>query len=252
MVTGTNCCANFAGPCLEIANMIYIDVYFKLWQFEHYPNRKLQKELIFAGYKGLWALAEEDEDTRKLWTRMFLLRMVFCLLGIGNKANLVENYTPSENNILDAEKFLEAISLEGIETRRAMFYWMAKSRLFEMQNLGEDCIRSIENAVQLAKKGHFKELKNIEDYADVMKHRYGQYEDTVSNTAPISLSSAEQLSRESRVIRIRGNDVYPQMVTESTRTLQKADRTRINGNSYKASGNWTLRNAPESARTRFQ
>ncbi|KAK3096124.1 hypothetical protein FSP39_023478 [Pinctada imbricata] len=169
MVTGAHCCANFAGPCLEIANMIYIDVYFKLWQFEHSPSQQIQRELIFAGNKGLWALSEEDEDTRNLWTRMFLLRMIFCLLGIGNKANIINSYSVPTENILEAGKLLDAIKLEGIETRREMFYWVAKARYYQLENEIKECYESIEKAENLAVKGHFKELFNIQSFASVIK-----------------------------------------------------------------------------------
>lgn len=111
MVKQAHCCANFTGPCLEIANMIYIDVYFKLWQFEQTPTTELKESLLYEGSKGLWALSEEEEEIRNLWKRMFLLRMIFCLVGLSNKGRCIPGCVICEEDVDRAEKYMNEIDL---------------------------------------------------------------------------------------------------------------------------------------------
>ncbi|XP_060551698.1 uncharacterized protein LOC132713226 isoform X1 [Ruditapes philippinarum] len=96
------CKAKYICPCLELVNMFYIEVYCKLWEFEKNPSEGLQKQLMMWGRVGLPILENEDEDTKTLWRRMFILRMVFCLIGLGNRANVIESC------VVDTERLIEA------------------------------------------------------------------------------------------------------------------------------------------------
>lgn len=135
MVKQAHCCANFTGPCLEIANMIYIDVYFKLWQFEQTPTTELKESLLYEGSKGLWALSEEEEEIRNLWKRMFLLRMIFCLVGLSNKGGCISGCVICEEDVDRAERYMNEIDLKDIEARREMMYYIAKADKTAQKNV---------------------------------------------------------------------------------------------------------------------
>ena len=169
MVKQAHCCANFTGPCLEIANMIYIDVYFKLWQFEQTPTSKLKESLLYEGSKGLWALSEEEEDIRNLWKRMFLLRMIFCLLGLSNKGRCIPQCIISEEDVERAERYILEIDLENIEARREMMYYIAKARIQELKGLLYDAKMEIDKASEIAHSGNFKEVDSIEEYKSLLR-----------------------------------------------------------------------------------
>lgn len=170
MLTMARCRAYNTGPCLELVNMLYIEVYVKLWEFEKRPTEGIRQQLLMWGRIGLESLEEEDADTKTLWRRMFILRMVFCLLGIGNRANMIENCPVDDSCLSQARNLLSDIDRAwyGIETRRKMFYYVAKARLFELSGKLSECIECIKVARDLAIEGHFEELAFIVTYHERM------------------------------------------------------------------------------------
>lgn len=169
MVKQAHCCANFTGPCLEIANMIYIDVYFKLWQFEQTPTTELKESLLYEGSKGLWALSEEEEEIRNLWKRMFLLRMIFCLVGLSNKGRCIPGCVICEEDVDRAEKYMNEIDLKDIEARREMMYYIAKARIKQLRRMFDDANSEIDRAEAIAQSGNFKEIDSIMEYRSFLK-----------------------------------------------------------------------------------
>lgn len=169
MVKQAHCCANFTGPCLEIANMIYIDVYFKLWQFEQTPTTELKESLLYEGSKGLWALSEEEEEIRSLWKRMSLLRMIFCLVGLSNKGRCIPGCVICEEDVDRAEKYMNEIDLKDIEARREMMYYIAKARIKQLRRMFDDANTEIDRAEAIAQSGNFKEIDSIMEYRSFLK-----------------------------------------------------------------------------------
>lgn len=169
MVKQAHRCANFTGPCLEIANMIYIDVYFKLWQFEQTPTTELKESLLYEGSKGLWALSEEEEEIRNLWKRMFLLRMIFCLVGLSNKGRCIPGCVICEEDVDRAEKYMNEIDLKDIEARREMMYYIAKARIKQLRRMFDDANSEIDRAEAIAQSGNFKEIDSIMEYRSFLK-----------------------------------------------------------------------------------
>lgn len=169
MVKQAHCCANFTGPCLEIANMIYIDVYFKLWQFEQTPTTELKESLLYEGSKGLWALSEEEEEIRNLWKRMFFLRMIFCLVGLSNKGRCIPGCVIREEDVDRAEKYMNEIDLKDIEARREMMYYIAKARIKQLRRMFDDANTEIDRAEAIAQSGNFKEIDSIMEYRSLLR-----------------------------------------------------------------------------------
>lgn len=169
MVKQAHCCANFTGPCLEIANMIYIDVYFKLWQFEQTPTTELKESLLYEGSKGLWALSEEEEEIRNLWKRMFLLRMIFCLVGLSNKGGCISGCVICEEDVDRAERYMNEIDLKDIEARREMMYYIAKARIKQLRRMFDDANTEIDRAEAIAQSGNFKEIDSIMEYRSFLR-----------------------------------------------------------------------------------
>lgn len=169
MVKQAHCCANFTGPCLEIANMIYIDVYFKLWQFEQTPTTELKESLLYEGSKGLWALSEEEEEIRNLWKRMFLLRMIFCLVGLSNKGGCISGCVICKEDVDRAERYMNEIDLKDIEARREMMYYIAKARIKQLRRMFDDANSEIDRAEAIAQSGNFKEIDSIMEYRSFLR-----------------------------------------------------------------------------------
>ncbi|WAQ99226.1 hypothetical protein MAR_023599 [Mya arenaria] len=60
--------------------------------------------------------------------------MVFCLLSLGNRAHVIEICPVDEACIVEAKELLADINRNwtGIETRRKMFYYLARGRIAEL------------------------------------------------------------------------------------------------------------------------
>ncbi|KAH3822021.1 uncharacterized protein LOC127831833 [Dreissena polymorpha] len=158
------------GPCLELVNMLYIEVYVRLWMFEQKPTVELRKALMLWGRAGIESLEEEDVDTKKLWRRMFILRMVFCLIGLGNRANVIANCQPGASDIAEAKLLLADIepTVDEMETRRKMFFYVAKARIAELTKHKEDCVTYLHKAECMARQGKFEELEFIMQFLNRM------------------------------------------------------------------------------------
>jgi hypothetical protein len=167
------CKAIYTCPCLELVNMFYIEVYCKLWEFEKNPSEGLQKQLMMWGRVGLQILENEDEDTKTLWRRMFILRMVFCLIGLGNRANIIESCVVDTERLIEAQSLLSLIDCTGssVETRIKMFFCTARARLNDLSDNINECIDDITEARKLANEGNFEELKSIVEYHEQIINR---------------------------------------------------------------------------------
>jgi hypothetical protein len=124
---------------------------------------------LYEGSKGLWALSEEEEEIRNLWKRMFLLRMVFCLLGLSNKGHCIPDCVISKDDVEKAERYMNEIDLKDIEARREMMYYIARARIQELKGLFYNASLEIDKASAIAHSGNFKEIQSIEEYRCQLK-----------------------------------------------------------------------------------
>lgn len=166
-------CSAFMTPCLELANMVYCEVYVRLWQFEQNPNQQIRESLVQMAEVGIECLRDEEEEIRLLWTRMFLLRMAFCLLGIGNRATIIQNCMITIECIQRARHVLGILdtTLDNMDTRREMFYLMARARLFEIEDELSLALEYITRSFRLAMEGKFKEQSFICQYMKYIEQR---------------------------------------------------------------------------------
>ncbi|VDH98423.1 Hypothetical predicted protein [Mytilus galloprovincialis] len=155
-------------PCVEITDMIYKNVVFKLSQFEQFPTEELRKSLFLEASRGIWSLNDESEDMRIFWKRLFILRMAFCLLGIGKLCDMIDIYVPSTKSITEAERLLECDDLKDMEHRRMMFYHIAKSRLHQLKSDVNESKTCLQMARILAKEGNYAEDKALEKYQETI------------------------------------------------------------------------------------
>lgn len=212
-------CSAFLTPCLELANMLYCEVYVKLWEFEENPCREIRESLVQTAEVGIECLRDEEEEIRVLWTRMFLLRMAFCQLGIGNRATIIPNCTTNEC-IEKAHQILDILDTtrKGMDTRRKMFYQMASARLSELEGNFPLALEKIRMSFRLAMEGKFKEqyficqhLKYIELQMDKLAHDTNDIRPMESTSFDLKIDdmlnpdSVDQLDQEQS---LREDDTY--------------------------------------------
>ena len=75
--------------CVEVENMLYIEVFNLLTRFEINPSAQVRDQILKVSDEALQLLEEEEELSRLFWRRMFLLRMTYCLFGLSMKFNRI-------------------------------------------------------------------------------------------------------------------------------------------------------------------
>lgn len=168
MLTEAYVCADLSHSCLEIVDMIYKGVVFKLSHFEQNTTEELQEEIMFDAHRALNLLSQEHEDDQKFWKILLLIRMVFALLGIGKQCRIIRNYFPSRTQLKQAEHILTTINFKQIDHRKQMFYLTAKARILEFNNQMEWCIYYLQRAMILAIIGNYSEKKFINEYGELL------------------------------------------------------------------------------------
>lgn len=158
-------------PCVELVNMLYIHVFNLICIFENTPTSQTLEKIVRTAEHSMNCLSEEKCDfIRVFWARMFYLRMVFCLIGISNKCDVIPGYTVHPKHKQKAKNLLTEVDKiwNGIESRRKMFYYVAQARVAELENTTEDlefAILHINEAVDIGVKGAFGELDSIKKYS---------------------------------------------------------------------------------------
>ena len=159
------------GPCVELINVLLMETYYLLCKYEISPTIKIKEDLLMWGNIGIESLEEEDDEMKIFWRRMFILPMVFCLLGIGNKVSIIPGAYIDANCIQMAEQLLADIDkhFEGIAQRREMFYRVARARLNQLLGRTDDALIHISLAENLAESGQFKEVFNIREIKSTLQ-----------------------------------------------------------------------------------
>jgi len=157
---------NFVAPCIEVLFMILFQVQVRLFRFEKNPNADDRRSLLLWAQVGLDCLEDTRLDSMNTWRRSLILRMVFCLLGLGYRGNVIDKCPVNESDIQEAKELLTNIDRNwtGIETRRKMFYFLARGRIAELTGQLADCKDNLELAINMAQKGHFDELVVLSKY----------------------------------------------------------------------------------------
>ncbi|XP_052796622.1 uncharacterized protein LOC128229026 [Mya arenaria] len=189
MLRAARCKVFHIGPCFELLFMFYIEVQVRLYCFEKTPTSEERRALLMWGRMGLECAEQENLDGKTMWKRSFILRMLFCLLGLGNRTNVIENCPVDETCILEATKLLADIDRNwtGIETRRKMFYYVSRARIAELTKQYQDCLDNLRFSMNLALEGHFDEFGFISAYFDkvnTLTHRNSQHTDLIEGGEP--------------------------------------------------------------------
>ncbi|XP_060551720.1 uncharacterized protein LOC132713239 [Ruditapes philippinarum] len=157
----------------ELVKLLYLCVCCQVFEFEEYPSRELQKQIMLLGSIALECLENVDVNVANSLRQRFVLRMAFCLLGLGNRTNVIENSPIDKESLSQARYLLSHIdhTCADLGTMRSkMFYYVARARLSELTDNTSECIAYITKAQMLANEGHLMELTFIEKYYERIFH----------------------------------------------------------------------------------
>lgn len=173
--------AEFGSAPVEYANVLYYIILCKLCRIQHSPTTKLKESLLKDGERALSMLISDPSDEKNLVTkRVILLRMAFCLLGIGLNGNVSPNYQVSQSDLEKAETFLAEIEMTGVVARRKMFHYITQSRVYELRGYLWVALKTMSQASSVAKNGHFEEAGVIDSYLFSLLKRLNQCEDKIT------------------------------------------------------------------------
>ncbi|KAL3847343.1 hypothetical protein ACJMK2_018258 [Sinanodonta woodiana] len=166
-----NSVSMFIGPCQEKINMVFLDVLVKLREFENDPSDDLMHKLMETGKYGLSLLEKEDEETRCLWKRFFAVRMTYCALGMGFKANIIDRCSVTRLALQKAELLLKQVDTESIELKHEMIFLAARARFRDLSGSIMEACHDINEAESIAVRGNFTEIKFIREYRQLIENK---------------------------------------------------------------------------------
>jgi len=133
MLQAARLCVADTSSCYELVTVRNVEVHTCLVMFEKNPTKEHRSLLQWAQI-GMDCADMDNSDGDLMWRMSFLRKMVFCLLGLGNRGNVIEDCSVEEA-IQTAKQLLEEINrnLPNLEERRKMFYYHARARIAELR-----------------------------------------------------------------------------------------------------------------------
>ncbi|XP_071120013.1 uncharacterized protein [Mytilus edulis] len=156
--------------CSELYFMYHMFVMILLFKYQ--KNKSGMGKLVCIAEEARSCLQQENDDSiRYFWTRMILLRKVFCLLGLGNNMELIKGYTPSQEQIDEAKEMLvEICDMGDMESRREMFFFTAKARIAQLEGDLESAIFCTKLAIDCDEYRCFGETEQVQKYREQLRN----------------------------------------------------------------------------------
>lgn len=159
-------------PCLETVDLYYkIVLYQRAW-YEH-EQETITSKIHNLTNKACHILASKQEDIRLFWSRRFVVRLLYCYLGIGMRGRFITGFECSEEIIKESNRLLSCYDTNDAELRLQMFFNIAKARLFHLTGNRLEAVECIAKASKIASDGGFNaELNAIEETKLQLKHEF--------------------------------------------------------------------------------
>ncbi|VDI59278.1 Hypothetical predicted protein [Mytilus galloprovincialis] len=197
------CTSVLVGRCVEISNLLYIYAFNLLCRYEKYPIKNLRDKVIHIAELGLQSVDEEDESIREFWMRLFIIRIIYCLLGLSFRGDPISGITIDKHSISRAKLMLSEIDRlwERIESRRKIMYYVAKARVAELErNDGyiDTVSLFLDMAIKIGEEGEYGETQFIKEYATHFKSDKNQFPSSKSDNfnVPTELQMFPLIERE--------------------------------------------------------
>ncbi|XP_052064226.1 uncharacterized protein LOC127704274 [Mytilus californianus] len=158
--------------CAELYFMYHMFVMILLFKYQKNQSGILLGKLVIIAEEARSSLQQENDDsTRYFWTRMIILRKVFCLLGLANNTELIKGRNPSQEQIDEAKEMLVEIRDMGdMESRREMFFYTAKARIAQLEGDLGSAIFCTELAIDCDQYKCFGETDQVQNYLEQLKN----------------------------------------------------------------------------------
>lgn len=193
--------AEYVTPCKDTGMVYYIEVNLLSQKYEKDPTQCLKTTILRTSEQGIAQFNSENDEIRKDYQRMLLLKMVFCYLGVGLFCKKIEKAQTTSSERDEAKKVIDFIETpdvwQGMEKRRKMLFYVAKSEYYKQQGNMDLAKVHAKEAEKLGKENSWMaELPNICDMLmELEKSSSSNSENADSKTADDILSELfEELS----------------------------------------------------------
>lgn len=166
------------GRCVEITNLLYIYVFLLLCIYEKNRTKITRDKCLRISELGLQSVEDEEESIREFWLRIFLLRMVYCLLGLSYRGDPIRGINVDNSSIRRAKDLMTDVDKlwTRMETRRKIMYFVAKARISELENK-DDFLHSVkfylDKAIIIGDEGKYGETEYVKQYRKTIEYVYG-------------------------------------------------------------------------------
>ncbi|KAL3847897.1 hypothetical protein ACJMK2_018788 [Sinanodonta woodiana] len=178
--------ASLVCNCVEKADMYYRIVHFYHRMYEFTQSENALKRLLEYGTCGIRCLERETEEVGHQWKRLFLLRMILCLLGMSTECREIRNRIYCRHNVAYASEYLAKVdeAWEGIERKAMLLYFMAKTRLYDLQDRIDVALHYAKDLKRTAEENKSKHLVFVVEYVHSLELRRSSGFDVLQSTQP--------------------------------------------------------------------
>lgn len=161
-------------PCKDTGMVYYIEVNLLSQKYEQEPTESLKSTILKTTEKGIAQFSEEDDEIRKDYQRMLMLKMVYTYLGVGLFGKRITATTITIEDRDSAKKIIDKIETsemwDGMEKRRKMLFYVAKAEYYKQQSNTDLALVHASEAEKLAKENSWNaELKNISQLVEEIR-----------------------------------------------------------------------------------
>ena len=154
-------------------NIYYNAAMGKLGELERTFSEKIKTRMLFYASTALHSLADEDDTVREHWSRILILAMCRCLLGVGtNFSSLAYEVTPQDR--MQAKLRLEQFNQisDDIGIRREMMYCFLMAKAMSEENI-HDALLYAHRALALSEEGAYREIEkqNISNLVSLLQSK---------------------------------------------------------------------------------
>ncbi|XP_053389834.1 uncharacterized protein LOC128552792 [Mercenaria mercenaria] len=160
--------AEHVTPCKDTGMVYYIEVNLLSQKYEKDPTTHLKANILKTSEQGIAQFTDENDEIRKDYQRMLLLKRVFCYLGVGLFCKKIEKAETTQIDIEEAKKVIDFIETsdiwQGMEKRRKMLFYVAKSEYYKQQGNSDLAVVHAKEAQKLGEENNWTaELPNISE-----------------------------------------------------------------------------------------
>ncbi|ESP00075.1 hypothetical protein LOTGIDRAFT_158307 [Lottia gigantea] len=144
-------------PCKEAGMVYYQEIDILVRKYEIETNDVMKQDMLSRCRLALNQFDEETSAVKEDFTRMLFLRMANIYLGINVFGSVIAHVQISDGDLREAENCLKMVksTWNGMDTRRKMFYYIAKAVLNQNRNRPDIALVKSKLALELANQGKF-------------------------------------------------------------------------------------------------